>query len=273
MMDDIEAQLAQLESQDSSDDMETQPLSKTLKPKQTPVKNNKTPKSKQTPVKNNKTPAKKKQTPAKNNKTPVKIKLKKPVASSQITPPNEEIKMEEDSSDDENGFTGFKLDDSKQRPKTPIVSGNSFGIEGLEFYEQASAKQNKKNQDTATDDNESKMDVIISPGYLTHMRKVLGKDKEAMTVLNRIKKEQAQTKKSNVIKPEPEAKTTAMPITQIEKSPTDYPLPPSPESNSPSDTSDKGSTSPQEESLVKSGITELPGSRPSRRSAGRRKAC
>ena len=108
MMDDIEAQLAQLESQDSSDDMETQPLSKTLKPKQTPVKNNKTPKSKQTPVKNNKTPAKKKQTPAKNNKTPVKIKLKKPVASSQITP-NEEIKMEEDSSDDENGFTGFKL--------------------------------------------------------------------------------------------------------------------------------------------------------------------
>ena len=96
-------------------------------------------------------------------------------------------------------------------------------------------------KDTATDDNESKMDVIISPGYLTHMRKVLGKDKEAMTVLNRIKKEQAQTRKSNVIMPEPEAKTTtAMPITQIEKSPTDYPLPPSPESNSPSDTSDKG---------------------------------
>ena len=85
MMDDIEAQLAQLESQDSSDDMETQPLSKTLKPKQTPFKSNKT------PVKNN------------------KKKLKKPVASSQITPPNEEIKMEEDSSDDENGFTGFVL--------------------------------------------------------------------------------------------------------------------------------------------------------------------
>ena len=104
MMDDIEAQLAQLESQDSSDDMETQPLSKTLKPKQTPVK-----KTNQTPAKNNKTPAKKKQTPVKNNKTPVKKKLKKPVASSQITPPNEEIKMEEDSSDDENGFTGFKL--------------------------------------------------------------------------------------------------------------------------------------------------------------------
>ena len=92
MMDEIEAQLAQLESQDSSDDMETQPLSKTLKPKQTPVKNNKT------PVKNNKTPVK-------NNKK----KLKKPAASSQITPPNEEIKMEEDSSDDENGFTGFVL--------------------------------------------------------------------------------------------------------------------------------------------------------------------
>jgi hypothetical protein len=211
MMDDIEAQLAQLESQDSSDDMETQPLSKTLKLKQTPVKKNKT------PVKKNKTPVK-------NNKK----KLKKPAASSQITPPNEEIKMEEDSSDDENGFTGFVLDDSKQRPKTPIVSGNSFGIElELEFYEflekqavaaKNSAKQNKKNKDTATDDNESKMDVIISPGYLTHMRKVLGKDKEAMTVLNRIKKEQAQTRKSNVIMPEPEAKTTtAMPITQIEK--------------------------------------------------------
>ena len=93
MMDDIEAQLAQLESQDSSDDMETLPLSKTLKPKQTPVKNNKTPvKNKKPPVKNN------------------KKKLKKPVATSQITPPNEEIKMEEeDSSDDENGFTGFVL--------------------------------------------------------------------------------------------------------------------------------------------------------------------
>ena len=98
-------------------------------------------------------------------------------------------------------------------------------------------------KDTTIDDNESKIDVFISPGYLTHMRKVLGKDKEAMTVLNRIKKDQAQARKSNVIMPEPEAKTTtAMPITQIEKekSPTDYPLPPSPESNSPSDTSDKG---------------------------------
>ena len=104
MMDDIEAQLAQLESQDSSDDMETQPLSKTLKPKQTPVKNSKTPvKNNKTPVKNNKTPAKNNKTPAKNNKT----KLKKTVASSQITPPNEEIKMEVDSSDDESEFTGF----------------------------------------------------------------------------------------------------------------------------------------------------------------------
>ena len=111
MMDDIEAQLAQLESQDSSDDMETQPLSKTLKPKQTPVKNSKTPvKNNKTPVKNNKTPAKNNKTPAKNNKTPAKnnkTKLKKTVASSQITPPNEEIKMEVDSSDDESEFTGF----------------------------------------------------------------------------------------------------------------------------------------------------------------------
>ena len=96
MMDDIEAQLAQLESQDSSDDMETQPLSKTLKPKQTPVKNNKTP-VKKTPVK---------KTPVKNNKKKLKTL---PAVSSQITPPNEEIKMEEDSSDDENGFTGFVL--------------------------------------------------------------------------------------------------------------------------------------------------------------------
>ena len=50
-------------------------------------------------------------------------------------------------------------DDSKQRPKTPIVSGNSFGIElELEFYEflekqavaaKNSAKQNKKNKGQA----------------------------------------------------------------------------------------------------------------------------
>ena len=114
MMDDIEAQLAQLESQDSSDDMETQPLSKTLKPKQTPVKNNKT------PVKNNKKKLKTlqasssepKQTPVKNNKTPIKNSKKKlktlPASSSEITPPNEE-KMELDLSDDENGFTGFVM--------------------------------------------------------------------------------------------------------------------------------------------------------------------
>ena len=145
-------------------------------------------------------------------------------------------------------------DDSKQSPKTPIVSGNCFGIEGLECYpilekpSKISAKEKKKNkEDTATEcNNDSKIDVLIPPELMTYMRKVLGKDKEAMTVLNRIKKEQAQTRKSNVIiKPEPEeakTTTTAMPITQIEEKtcPTDYPLPPSPESNSPSDTSDKG---------------------------------
>merc|ERR1712051_722210 len=127
--------------------------------KQTPVKNSKTPvKNNKTPAKNNKTPAKNNKTPAKNNKT----KLKKTVASSQITPPNEEIKMEVDSSDDESEFTGF--DEPKQRPKTPIVSGNTFGIElELEFYEflenqalaEKSSAKKQKNKDTATDDNES----------------------------------------------------------------------------------------------------------------------
>jgi hypothetical protein len=60
--------------------------------------------------------------------------------------------------------------------------------------------------------------------------RVLGKDKEAMSVLNKIKK----SGRNSLV-------TATTPITQIKKGPTDYPMPPSPESNSPSDTSDEDS--------------------------------
>ena len=107
IMDNIEAQLMQLENWDSSDETEyanqTTPVKKAFTPIKkttTPVKKASTP-AKKPPVK--KSPVKK--TPAKKN-TKVKITpLVKKTIKNQITPPNEEIM---DESSDEEGFTGFK---------------------------------------------------------------------------------------------------------------------------------------------------------------------
>merc|ERR1711997_1346943 len=170
----------------------------------------------------------------------------------QITQQNKVEPMQE--SDDEE-FIGFTTDDLEERPKPLIVSGNTFGIEGLEYYE---ILQNQEEEDEQSA-NTSKLKVIFSDELLAHMKKVLKKDKQAMAVLNKIKKDQGQSNQPTA-------------TVQIEKGPSDYPMPPSPESNSPSDTSDKGSTSPQTEAttttLVKSDLTS---SRSKRRSA--RTAC
>ena len=68
------------------------------------------------------------------------------------------------------------------------------------------------------------------------MKKVLKKDQEAMSVLNTINtnRKMADTGMKLVTASPPPVSP------QIKKTPTDYPMPPSPESNSPSDTSDKG---------------------------------
>ena len=115
-------------------------------------------------------------------------------------------------------------------PKPLIVSGNTFGIEGLEYYEilqkQEEEDEQSANKNTNTT-NTSKLKVIFSDELLAHMKKVLKKDKQSMAVLNKIKKDQGQSNQPTA-------------TIQIEKGPSDYPMPPSPESNSPSDTSDKG---------------------------------
>ena len=70
-----------------------------------------------------------------------------------------------------------------EQPLSPIKSGNSFGIEGLEYYEfledQEITKSGKKKKKEVNDSN---IDVFFSPDLHTHMRKVLGKDKEAVKV-------------------------------------------------------------------------------------------
>merc|ERR1719266_1285140 len=157
-------------------------------------------------------------------------------------------------SDDEE-FIGLTKDDLEECPKPLIVSGNTFGIEGLEYYEILQNQEEEDEQSANKNTNTSKLKVIFSDELLAHMKKVLKKDKQAMAVLNKIKKDQGQSNQPTA-------------TIQIEKGPSDYPMPPSPESNSPSDTSDKGSTSPQTEAttttLVKSDLTS---SRSKRRSA------
>jgi hypothetical protein len=189
-LDDIEAQLAQLESHDSADEMEI---------------------SKPSPSKLYKTPPVKKIKKKAPLKTPPAKKMKKVPVVSQITPPNE---VDQDSSDDEE-FRGFKMN------KTQSVNGNAFGIEfGLECDEIVENHQvnseSAKNEETF-----SKFEVLFSPGLLTQMKKVLKKDQEAMSVLNKIKK----SGRNSLV-------TATTPITQIKKGPTDYPMPPSPESSS-----------------------------------------
>ena len=87
--------------------------------------------------------------------------------------------------------------------------GNTFGIEDMDLLETL--------DDDLANQNECKLEVLMSPTLLTHMKKVLTADKEAMAVLNRIRG-------TRIPQPKP-----------VEKGPNDYPLPPSPESNSSSD--------------------------------------
>merc|ERR1719266_1094807 len=95
-------------------------------------------------------------------------------------------------SDDEE-FIGLTKDDLEECPKPLIVSGNTFGIEGLEYYEILQKQEEEDEQSANKNTNTSKLKVIFSDELLAHMKKVLKKDKQAMAVLNKIKKDQGQS--------------------------------------------------------------------------------
>merc|ERR1711981_1138738 len=84
--------------------------------------------------------------------------------------------------------------------------------------------------------------VIFSNAMLTHCKKRLSKDKEAMAELNKIRgMKPSQIKALQKNKP-----AVVNDAVEEVKGPGDYPMPPSPESNTPSDDSneEKGSVSP-----------------------------
>ena len=59
--------------------------------------------------------------------------------------------------------------------------GNTFGIEDMDLLETL--------DDDSNNQNECKLEVLISPILLTHMKKLLTADKEAMAILNRIREQ------------------------------------------------------------------------------------
>ena len=118
-------------------------------------------------------------------------------------------KEEQMESDSEEEFRGFPIDPKTQEAIRDDTNAAQFGsIKDMDLYEML---------DDDSMPQESHMEVHFSPSLVTHFKKVLAKDKEAIKELNKIERE-------NKIK---------------SKAPQDYPLPPSPESN-PSDSSDKG---------------------------------
>ena len=124
-------------------------------------------------------------------------------------PSVEKQQIENGVGDSEEEFRGFNIDPKDYQE--PNYTNADIGIEDMDLYEWLDDDSMPK---------ESYLEVHFSPSLVTHFKKVLAKDKEAMKELNKIQREN-KTKKTNV------------------KDPQDYPLPPSPESN-PSDSSDKG---------------------------------
>ena len=104
--------------------------------------------------------------------------------------------------------------------------GESFGVEGIELVDELNLKTS--NQDSKI----PKLDVLMSPELLTHMRKILVRDKKAIASLRGLK--------GTRIQDQDKTKDKTKDKTILPKDPSDYPMPPSPESNSPSDSSDKG---------------------------------
>ena len=91
-----------------------------------------------------------------------------------------------------------------------------FGIEDLDLYEAIDGQ-------LALPPNT--FEVLLSTQTVTAFKKLLAKDKESMKILSKIRGVRAPIK--------PKAKETVV------KGPGDYPMPPSPESNTPSDDSNE----------------------------------
>jgi len=82
--------------------------------------------------------------------------------------------------------------------------------------------------------------VIFSNAMLTHCKKLLSKDKEAMAELNKIRgMKPSQIKALQKNKPATTVKEEINDAVEEVKGPGDYPMPPSPESNTPSDDSNE----------------------------------
>ena len=196
-LDDIEAQLAMMD-QDDDEEEEGQPDND--KPEAV-VNDNKPEESPTTAVQDNQVPMDCQPDDQINVPSAVKQQIENGV------------KNEEDSEEE---FRGFNIDPKDYQE--PNNTNADIGIEDMDLYEWLDDDSMPK---------ESYLEVHFSPSLVTHLKKVLAKDKEAMKELNKIQREN-KTKKTNV-KNQP----------WKPKDPQDYPLPPSPESN-PSDSSDKG---------------------------------
>merc|ERR1712141_614761 len=131
--------------------------------------------------------------------------------------------QENDDWSDDQPFYGFKPCDQDLRKSVKRRNCNMFGIEDLDLYEAIDGQ-------LALPPNT--FEVLLSTQTVTAFKKLLAKDKESMKILSKIRGVRAPIK--------PKAKETVV------KGPGDYPMPPSPESNTPSDDSneEKGSVSP-----------------------------
>lgn len=107
-----------------------------------------------------------------------------------------------------------------------INASTFFGIYDFELYDDG------EDDDVPTQD--SGLQVHFSPEMVAHLKKVLKNDKKAMEKLKSIKGVTLdEIKKSN-------ANNVAV---ENVKSPSDYPMPVTPESTTPSDDSEKGTIS------------------------------
>ena len=109
-------------------------------------------------------------------------------------------------------------------------AGSFFGIQDFELYDDGE-------EDDVPAEN-CGLEVYFSPEMVAHLKKVLKNDKKAMEKLKSIKGVTLdEIKKSNANKVEKVEKVENV------KSPSDYPMPVTPESTTPSDDSEKGKNS------------------------------
>merc|ERR1739844_690732 len=123
-------------------------------------------------------------------------------------------------SSDNDPFYGFEPDENYSN-KIIKPSGSIFGID-LDIYELV------EDENAIPESNGLK--VIFSNAMLTHCKKLLSKDKEAMAELNKIRGMKSSQIKALQNKNKPAVKAEVNDAVEEVKGPGDYPMPPSPES-------------------------------------------